>query len=150
MTITYTDGRDSDFIKLCVLLDDYLNEAAGGIENRREYIPYNVLDDIHDAFVAYSGTEPVGCAAFKYYSSSTAEVKRVFVKQEHRGQGVSKRIMEALEEKAREQGYTKLILETGKPLTEANGLYRSLGYGIIENYGQYKGMEDSVCMEKEL
>lgn len=146
----YTDGSNEDFITLCQGLDDYLNMLAGGEENRLEYVPYNTLDDIHDVIVAYDDTIPVGCGSFKRHDDDTAEIKRVFVKDEYRGQGIAKEIMSLLEQKAREKGYKKLILETGKFLTPAVSLYRSSGYTVIPNYGQYKDMPESVCMEKTL
>ena len=48
MNFIYTDGCNQDFVKLCHLLDDYLNEITGGEENRKQYIKYNTLEDIHD------------------------------------------------------------------------------------------------------
>lgn len=52
--------------------------------------------------------------------------------------------------RAKEIGYNKFVLETGKQLVEANGLYRIIGFKPIPNYGQYKDMPDSICMEKFL
>jgi hypothetical protein len=42
------------------------------------------------------------------------------------------------------------VLETGKRQPEAIGLYEKSGYKAIPNYGQYAGVENSVCFEKEL
>ena len=58
--------------------------------------------------------------------------------------------MNFLEDKAKEKGYRSLILETGEPLIEAMGLYSSIGYNVIPNYGQYVNMPDSICMMKKL
>ena len=117
---------------------------------RAEYIPYNQLDDIHDVIVAYDGDIPVGSASFKKYDDESAEVKRVFIKPEYRNKGISSKIMELLENIAREQGYHYLILESGEPLVAAMVLYRKIGYKVIPNYGQYKDMPDSICMRKIL
>ncbi len=150
MRFVYTDGGNPDFIELCHALDNFLNELVGGEENRKEYIPYNRLDDIHDVIVAYDNDIPVGSASFKRYDDECAEVKRVFIKQEYRGRGISNKLMELLENAAREQGYRYLILESGEPLVAAMALYRKLGYKVIPNYGQYKDMPDSICMKKNL
>lgn len=150
MRFVYTNGGNSDFIELCHSLDNYLNELVGGEENRAEYIPYNQLDDIHDVIVAYDGDIPVGSASFKKYDDESAEVKRVFIKPEYRNKGISSKIMELLENIAREQGYHYLILESGEPLVAAMVLYRKIGYKVIPNYGQYKDMPDSICMRKIL
>ena len=150
MNFIITDGNNSDFIDLCHLLDCFLDQIAGGRENRLQYISYNTLDDIKDVVLAYSDKEPVGCAGIKYYDNETAEVKRVFVKNEYRGNGISKKLMKLLENRAREKAYRRLILETGEPLVAAMSLYRSMGFKAIENFGQYKCMPTSICMEKVL
>ena len=150
MNFIYTDGSNSDFVQLCYMLDCYLNEIAGGEGNRSQYIQYNTLDDIKDVVLVYQKDEPIGCASFKYYDDKTAEVKRLFIKKEYRGNGISKQLMELLENRAKEKGYNKLILECGDPLVEAMGLYYSIGFKVIENYGQYKNMPESICMEKTL
>ncbi len=150
MNIVDTNGEDKDFIILCQLLDDNLNEIVGGEKQRKQYNQYNKLDDIHDAFLIYDNDLPVACAAFKYYDTGVAEVKRVFVRKDYRGQGLSRRLMEQVEKKALEQGYHSLILETGRPLKEAMGLYTNIGYRITEKYGQYKDMPESICMRKDL
>lgn len=128
MRFEYTDGNNKDFIELCHGLDDFLNELVGGEENRAEYIPYNQLDDIHDVIIAYDDDIPVGSASFKKYDDECAEVKRVFIKQEYRGKGISNTLMELLENAARKQGYHYLILESGEPLVAAMALYRKIGY----------------------
>lgn len=150
MTFEHTNGGNKDFVELCHELDAYLNYIVGGEENRAEYIPYNSLDDIHDAFVVYDEAQAVGCAAIKRYDDESAEVKRVFIRKEYRGQGISKKLMELLEKTAKEQGYSCLLLESGEILVEAMALYRKVGFKVIPNYGPYVNMPESVCMKKEL
>lgn len=149
MRFVYTDGSSLDFMELCHELDDFLNELVGGEENRAEQILYNQLDDIHNVVVTYDDI-PVGSASFKKYDDECAEVKRVFVKEEYRNKGIANELMELLENAAREQGYRYLILESGAPLVAAMALYRKIGYKVIQNYGQYRDMPDSICMKKKL
>lgn len=93
MKFIYTDGRNQDFVKLCQLLDEYLNELAGGEANRQQYIPYNTLDAIRDVVLAYDdSSSPIGCASFKFYDNKIAEVKRVFRKKRASRQGNFQRI----------------------------------------------------------
>ena len=82
-----------------------MNELVGGEGNRAEYVKYNKRDDIHDVIVAYIDNVPVGSASFKRYDNESAEVKRVFVKEEYRGQEISKKLMKLLEERAKEKGF---------------------------------------------
>jgi GNAT superfamily N-acetyltransferase len=69
---------------------------------------------------------------------------------EYRGKGIAKLILNELENWAREEGYAASILETGHLQKDAIGLYQKLGYKVIPNFGQYIGVENSVCMEKNL
>lgn len=150
MKLVWTNGENSDFLFLCRELDRFLNALVGGEANRAQYIPHNLLDDIHDVALVYDGERPVGCAGLKRYDETMAEVKRVFVAESHRGKGISREIMRQLEQRARALGYRSLVLESGEPLTAAMGLYRSLGYRRIPNYGPYVGMDASVCLKKEI
>ena len=146
----YTDGSNKDFIELCHKLDDFLNELVGGEENRIEYVQNNKLDDIHDVILVYDNNSPVACASFKKFNDECAEVKRVFVKKEYRGMGISKELMELLEKQAKERGFQYFILESGELLVSAMALYRKIGYRVIPNYGQYVDMDESICMKKKL
>jgi N-acetylglutamate synthase-like GNAT family acetyltransferase len=123
------------------------------IKNRNKqemYNKYNKLNDIKDIIIVYDNQNPIGCGAIKKYDNSRYEVKRVYVKNEYRGNGISKVIMKQLEEIAKEKGIRILILETSKTFVEAINLYKKIGYIQIDNYRQYKDMELSVCMEKRL
>lgn len=150
MKLIETNGEDKNFIMLCQMLDDNLNELVGGEKQRQQYKQYNLLKDIRNVFLLYDNETPIGCASFKKYSDDIAEVKRVFVKKEYREKGFSKLLMETLEAKAIEKGFHSLILETGIVLTAAQGLYQKLGFHIIDNYGQYADMKESVCMQKAI
>jgi GNAT superfamily N-acetyltransferase len=137
-----------DFLTLVPLLDTEFTAKNGEIQ--KTYDGFNRLDGIKDFFIAYCDDVPVGIAALKPYDEDTYEVKRVFVKKEYRRQGISRLLMKKLEEKAIEYHVRFLILETTATFTEARNLYRSLGFQVTENYGQYIGMSLSVCMRKKL
>lgn len=128
----------------------FLNEIVGGENQREKYNQYNTTEDIHDVILVIDYGQAVGCGSFKRYDARAAEIKRVFVKKDYRRKGLAKYIMQALEQKAHENGYSKLILETGNILKAAMKLYAGIGYEIIENYGQYEDMPESICMAKIL
>lgn len=150
MHFVMTDGKSDDFAALCSELDASLEETVGAVVQRSQYAPFNTLEKIGDAVIAYDGDTPVACGGLRPYEDGVAEIKRVFVKNEYRGRGISKRLMELLERRALEKGYRRLILETGRLLVPAMGLYEGLGYTVIDNYGPYEDMEASVCMCKLL
>jgi GNAT superfamily N-acetyltransferase len=84
------------------------------------------------------------------FDLETAEVRRMYVVPEHRGAGLSRRMLGALEGEARSLGYRRVRLETGIHQHEALGLYRSAGFEEIPRYGPYEDDELSVCFEKPL
>src|SRR5690606_23347679 len=111
---------------------------------------YNKIDEIKYAVVAYEYDKPVSCGAIKEYSPDTMEVKRMYTLPEYRGKKIGTKVLSELENLAAELGFKKCILETGKKQPEAISLYTKNGYNVIPNYGQYAGIENSVCFEKEM
>jgi len=85
----------------------------------------------------------IGCGALRELGTGVAEVKRMFVVPAARGRGVSKAVLTALEDVARERGWTTLRLETGPRQPEAIGLYTAAGYRPIEAFGAYAGHPDA-------
>ncbi|MDF1696529.1 MAG: GNAT family N-acetyltransferase [Saprospiraceae bacterium] len=137
-----------DFIDLVAILDQELAIRDGAEHDF--YDQFNSLEDIKYAVVAYVEDQAVGCGAIKAYTDTSMEVKRMFTKKESRGKGIAGLILIELEGWAKSLGYDRCILETGLKQPEAIGLYSKSGYKIIENYGQYKGIENSVCFMKML
>ncbi len=143
-----THSDNPDFRNLVQLLDAYLAEMDG--DEHAFYHQYNKVDALQQVIVAYVDGKPAGCGAIKPFSDSETEVKRMYVSPEFRGKGIAKSILSELEKWATELGYKACVLETGKRQIEAVSLYPKCGYQVIPNYGQYTGMENSVCMKKEL
>ena len=79
-----------------------------------------------------------------------AEIKRVWVEPEARGQGLSKAILHTLELKSRQLGVRWLRLETGASSHTALTLYLSTGYTVCLPFGDYSPDPLSVFMEKRL
>jgi GNAT superfamily N-acetyltransferase len=96
---------------------------------------------------------PLGCGALRALGEDVAEVKRMYVVPAARGRGVSKAVLAALEDAARERGWTTLRLETGSLQPEAIGLYTAAGYRPIAAFGAYVGdpdAEESLFFERVL
>ena len=148
MIIKRTDSGNADFIALVRLLDADLAIRDG--EDHAFYAQFNKVDSIRNVLVAYLESVPVGCGAFKPFDETTVEIKRMFVLPERRGQGIAGAVLTELEAWAGESEYVRCILETGKKQPEAIRLYQKAGYGTIPNFGQYAGVENSVCMEKPI
>jgi GNAT superfamily N-acetyltransferase len=146
--IIRTDSTDQDFIELVKQLDFDLAERDGA--EHPFYAQFNKIDKIRYAVVAYEAGQPVGCGGIREYAPGTMEVKRMYTTPASRGKGIASKILSELEAWAGELAYEKCILETGKKQPEAIRLYQKNGYKVIPNYGQYAGVESSVCFEKSL
>jgi len=142
------NSNNIHFNELIILLDDELNKRYGTVQEM--YNEYNSFEFIETVIIAYSNDLPAGCGCFKKYDEQTIEIKRMFIKEEFRGQGLSKLILNELEQWGTQLEYKKAILETGIKQNEAIQLYSKSGYNRIENYGQYAEMPNSVCMMKVL
>ncbi len=147
-SILRTTSKNPDFKILVTALDQDLAERDG--EDHAFYHQFNSIDELQHSIVTYSDGKPVGCGAIKEFDSNAMEVKRMYVISEFRGKGIASGLLIELEQWATELGFTRCILETGKRQPEAIALYHKSGYSTISNYGQYKGVENSVCFQKRL
>ena len=148
ITLKRTTSNNPDFEKMVVALDAYLRIVDG--EDHAFYAQFNKSDSLKYALICYENDIAVGIGAYKEYDCETAEIKRMYTLLEHRGKGIAKTILNELEVWAAEENYTTAILETGFMQVDAIGLYQKLGYTITENYGQYVGVANSVCMRKKI
>lgn len=143
-----TDPSNSHFINLVKQLDAFLSIIDG--EDHAFYNAFNKMGLLKYAVVAYADDKPVACGAIKEFDVKAMEVKRMFTLPEWRGKGLASQIVAELEQWTKELGCTTCVLETGIRQPEAIALYQKLGYRRIPNYGQYAGVDASVCFEKAL
>ncbi|KAJ1027031.1 hypothetical protein NDA18_003051 [Ustilago nuda] len=107
-------------------------------------------DDITSFCVAYQGGKPVGCGGLRKLDNTSAELKRMVVTKKTRYNGAAQAVLEFLEQKSLSLGLTRLLLETGDKLMEAQHFYSRNGNKIVPNFGYYAEGDTSVCMEKRL
>ena len=98
---------------------------------------------------AFKNDELVGIGAIKPMENY-AEIKRMYVDEVHRGEGIAQAILLSLENLALKKNYTIIRLETGSKHFAAQKLYLKMGYYRIQQFGNYPINDVSVLMEKPL
>lgn len=106
--------------------------------------------DLVEVVIACEDGVDLGHAALRHLAAGGYEVKKVFVATAARGRGLSRILMSAIEDVAREKGETRIVLQTGPKQLEAIALYTKTGYEHIPEFGPYVGLSDMVYMGKDL
>lgn len=108
-------------------------------------------------YVGYADGVPVASGAWRrrgdldvFGTTATAEVKRMFVRDSARGQGLARVMLTHLERTASEGGAEAMVLETGTAQPEAIALYESSGYVPVPGFGHYVWSPQSRCFGKPL
>lgn len=108
-------------------------------------------------FIGYVDGRPVASGAWRRRddvealgSTSTAEIKRMYVDPAARGQGLARDMLAHLERTAAEAGADTMVLETGTAQPEAIALYESADYVPVEKFGHYAWSPKSRCYGKRL
>ena len=148
ITIKRTTSDNVHFGALVSQLDAYLKILDG--DDHAFYAQFNKTNLLKNAVICFDDNIAIGIGAYKEFEPRVAEIKRMYTLAEYRGKGIASMILHELELWAKEESYTTSILETGFLQVDAIGLYQKLGYTVIENFGQYKGVENSVCMAKKI
>ncbi len=139
MNISSMRVTDESVLKLFSEHDDFMIDFLG--EDKVYYTRYNENENIEKVWVVFSDNLPVGCIAYRKKEEGTGEVKRLYIKKEYRGKGISKELLKTLECYAKEQGCHTLFLDTRVTLEPAVSLYRSHGFSIVYQQGLYIQME---------
>jgi len=88
--------------------------------------------------LARAGSELVGCCALRPLDTvdypNACEMKRLYVRPALRGDGVGRRLAEAVMEAAQQAGYAFILLDTLSEMETARAMYQDLGFTEIPPY----------------
>ena len=84
--------------------------------------------------LARLGGAAVGCGMYRTLAPGTAEIKRVYVRDAARGQGAGLALMQALVDRCRAAGFSRILMDSGTPLAAAKRLYLSMGFRLRGPY----------------
>ena len=123
-------------------LDQYVKELAGRFDGGFDPANGNTVSSTEMTppsgyfVVARQDGTPVGCGGLIRRSADAAEIKRMWTSPSARGRGVARRILAMLEDIARDEGFSRVLLDTNRSLNEARALYARCGYVEIARYNQ--------------
>jgi GNAT superfamily N-acetyltransferase len=104
--------------------------------------------------VAYRDGEPVACGGLRAAQppapEGAGEVKRMYVVDTARRQGLGQLILTALEDAARRIGYRQVVLDTGRKQFAAHALYEGGGYHQIPGFTIYRDSPGNRAYAKDL
>jgi GNAT superfamily N-acetyltransferase len=146
--VVKTTSENPDFLGLITALDKSLWERYP--ELKTNYWGNNIIEFNDNVVVIYLEETPVACGCFKKYDKKTIEIKRMFVSPDARGLGLAQRILQELELLGKDQEFSISVLETLFKQKEAISLYQKVGYSIVDNYEPYVGLQNSICMRKQI
>lgn len=100
--------------------------------------------------IGYLDGAPVAMGGVRQRADGDVEIKRMYVVPEARRRGFARLVLSALEDRTRDLGATRVVLETGQRQPEAISLYESSGYERIEGFGHYRDAPLSISFAKSL
>jgi putative acetyltransferase len=151
MSITITLERpDTDAAMELIAELEAILQPLYPSESRHGYSIEKLIREGVAFYVIRVDGRPAGCGGVQLFDSQYGELKRMYVRPEHRGQGLAKLMLNQLTSHCLERGVNLLRLETGIHQVEAIGLYESMGFKSIGAFGEYREDPNSRFFEKKI
>ncbi len=105
-------------------------------------------------YLLESDGDVIGMGALCPVDERVGEIKRMYIRPEHRGKGIGRKLLTKLMEKAKAFGYSTLRLESQDFMTVAHQLYRSMGFQDTDPFSDCETpnwyIHCNVFMKKDL
>lgn len=101
-------------------------------------------------FVARVGGRAVGMGALRRHGGGLGEVKRMYTLPSYQGRGIGRAILASIEQRARDEGFTRLVLETGSNFDAAMHVYDRTGFSPCGPVLDYPASPWTAFYEKSL
>ncbi|MCL6510848.1 MAG: acetylglutamate kinase [Anaerolineae bacterium] len=122
------------------LLMQYAAEHAGGFSERMAQdlrdLPGRYASPRGGMFLALCDGRPVATAAWTQHTARLVEMKRVYVRPEHRRKGIARALAQRVICEVRARGFTQVGISTWANAQDAIALYRGLGFVDIPPFKQ--------------
>ena len=130
-----------------------LNQFLLGL-TPREFCTHMTVEQMANAattlFVARQDGAAIACGALRRDADGVGEVKRMYTRPSHQGRGIGGKILAEIEDLARREGLTRLVLETGDRHPAAWRVYERGGFSRCGPVLDYPETGWSVFYEKQL
>ncbi|HXJ05467.1 MAG TPA: GNAT family N-acetyltransferase [Candidatus Acidoferrum sp.] len=132
------------------IIEEYYEAARVVARDAKEDFARTYFCDGAGVWVATAESDVVGCVALRPLVTipNSGEVKRLYVRQSHRGRGIAAALYGALEYFARESGFEWLYLDTTDEMVAAQKFYAALGYQPTRRYND--NPQATIFMRKDL
>ncbi|MRD49038.1 GNAT family N-acetyltransferase [Caenimonas koreensis DSM 17982] len=138
-----TPASDADFQDVRTIFSEYakglgIDLCFQDFDRELATLPGEYAPPRGALFLARVNGELAGCCALRALDSSdypnAAEMKRLYVRKQHRGIGLGRQLAEAVLDSARNAGYSCVLLDTLDDMEAARALYGELGFTEIPPY----------------
>ena len=150
-TIPINEWQLNDAVNL---FNEYANSLNISLDFQNFTEELNIINSMYGSptgclLLVYEQEEAVACAAYRKIGDGICELKRMYIKPNYRRKGIGQKLVDLLCEKAKQNGYYLMRLDTLDSMLPALHLYRSNGFKDIAAY--YHNPNDGVVyMEKQL
>lgn len=120
-----------------------------GFEEELKSLPGKYSEPEGSIVLALVGEKPAGCAALRRITEQICEMKRLYVRDEFRGEGLGRELADRIIERAKELDYKYIRLDTLPTMERAQDMYRDMGFYEIEPY-IFNPVEGTKYLEKKL
>lgn len=129
-------GDDPAAMAMVKAMEDWVTEGFGPTTPDRTstVTPEEMVPPRGGFVLVLDGGRPVAGGGVRRLEDGVAEIKRMFVVPDARGQGHGRRLLDALEAAAADLGYRALRLDTAQSMTTAMEMYRRSGFRDIPDY----------------
>jgi len=128
----FTDWVRVRYSNEIALVDKYFD--AGAFEDELRDLPGKYSRPKGRLLLARTGAHGVGCVGMRALDDGCCEMKRLYVESANQRNGTGRALVTALIEEAKSAGYTSMRLDTGPASIEAQNLYRSAGFTVVDPY----------------
>lgn len=141
--IRQIETEDSD--QAFSLVQEYFTVIGVVLREDRNAFTYEYFGDGKGFWTARVKNDLAGCIGLRRLRlpvppdgqiTDCAEIKRMYVREKFRGQGIAQRLLETAEQFARDAGYSWIYLDTTNEMKAAAKLYERNGFAPCERYNQ--------------